>query len=53
MDSYKHSESSESNRKPFYNFLEVEDSEVSETTRGANRGGRETGRVGIDLNLKL
>ncbi|TKY57201.1 hypothetical protein E2542_SST21647 [Spatholobus suberectus] len=41
MDSYQHSESSGPDPRPFYNFLEVED------------GGHETGRVGIDLNLKL
>ncbi|CAJ1961842.1 unnamed protein product [Sphenostylis stenocarpa] len=52
-DSCQHLESSEPNHRPFYNFLEVEDSEVTENMRGADRGGREAGRVGIDLNLKL
>ncbi|TKY71797.1 WAS/WASL-interacting protein family member [Spatholobus suberectus] len=53
MDSHRQSESSEPNHRPFYDFLEVEDSEGTETMRGANRGGREAGKVGIDLNLKL
>nr|KYP34137.1 hypothetical protein KK1_044942 [Cajanus cajan] len=54
MESHQHSsESSEPNRRPFYNFLKVEDPEVTETMHGTNHGGREAGRVGIDLNLKL
>ncbi|KAL2341808.1 hypothetical protein Fmac_009748 [Flemingia macrophylla] len=53
MEAYQHSESSEPIRRPFYNFLEVEDPEVTETMHGTNRGGCEAGRVGIDLNLKL
>ncbi|RDX80217.1 hypothetical protein CR513_39260, partial [Mucuna pruriens] len=53
IDSYQHSESSEPNRITFYNFLQVEVPGVTETVRGANRGGREAERIGIDLNLKL
>ncbi|XP_014518177.1 uncharacterized protein LOC106775549 isoform X1 [Vigna radiata var. radiata] len=53
LDSCQHSESSEPNRRPFYNFLEVEDSEMTDKMQGDNLGGREAGRFGIDLNLKL
>jgi len=53
IDSCQHSESSEPNRRPFYNFLGVEDSEMTDKMRATNHGGREAGRLGIDLNLKL
>ncbi|KAK7412420.1 hypothetical protein VNO78_03879 [Psophocarpus tetragonolobus] len=53
MEAHQDSQSSELNRRPFYNFLQVEDPEVTETMHGANRGGREAGKIGIDLNLKL
>ncbi|XP_029125854.1 uncharacterized protein LOC114915379 [Cajanus cajan] len=50
VESY-HSESSGPDDRPFYNFLGLEDSEG--LIDSANSGGREKGRVGIDLNLKL
>ncbi|XP_057448017.1 uncharacterized protein LOC130739665, partial [Lotus japonicus] len=50
-DSYQHPEP---DHKPFYDFLQVKGPEdATETTHGPNHGGREAGRGGIDLNLKL
>ncbi|XP_045804235.1 probable serine/threonine-protein kinase tsuA [Trifolium pratense] len=55
--SYQRSESSEQDRKRFFNFLEVKGQEgVTEETSGSNHGGREGGRGGgggLDLSLKL
>lgn len=50
-DSYQPSQSSGSEHKPFFNFLDVEDERVKETRR-PNHGGHEA-NGGIDLNLKL
>lgn len=52
--SYQRSESSGQDRKPFFNFLEVKGQEgVTDAMSGSNHGGREGGRGGIDLSLKL
>lgn len=50
-DSYQRSQSSVSDHKPFFNFLDVEDERVKET-HCPNHGGREA-NGGIDLSLKL
>lgn len=53
-DLCQRSESSGPDRRPFYNFLEVNDPDgVTEATRDSNHGGREAGRGGLDLSLKL
>ena len=53
-DYYQRSESSGSDHKPFYSFLEVKDQAgVKETMLGSNHGGCESGSGGIDLRLKL
>lgn len=53
-DLCQRSESSGPDRRPFYNFLEVNDPDgVTEATRDSNHGGREARRGGLDLSLKL
>lgn len=54
-NSYQRSESSGQDRKPFFNFLEVQgQGGATDATSGSNLGGLEGGGGGgLDLSLKL